>query len=180
MSPFERAMAFVLKYEGGYSNDPNDPGGETKWGISKRAHPELDIKNLTLEEAKRIYYTDYWLPSGAADMPEALAIAHMDTSVNLGVGRAKKLLSEAGGDLERYLALRLNFYTTLSTWAHFGKGWTRRVADLLRYVDEEREGKRLKIHQDGQFASALEIPAGKRAVIAVEPDGSINRDIRGS
>ncbi len=45
----------VFPHEGGYTNDPRDPGGETNWGISKRAYPNLDIKNLAMEEAKRIY-----------------------------------------------------------------------------------------------------------------------------
>jgi len=56
---FERCIAFVLRHEGGYVNDPRDPGGETKYGISKRAYPGLDIKNLTEEQAKEIYRQDY-------------------------------------------------------------------------------------------------------------------------
>ena len=55
MKDFDKALKFVLKWEGGYSNDPNDPGGETKYGISKRSYPELDISKLTLEQAKDIF-----------------------------------------------------------------------------------------------------------------------------
>lgn len=58
---FERAFSCVLQNEGVYVNDPSDSGGETKYGISKRSYPNLDIKNLTLEEAKKIYFCDYWL-----------------------------------------------------------------------------------------------------------------------
>ena len=57
---FLRAVKEVLKIEGGYVNNPNDRGGETKYGISKRAYPNVDIKNLTLDKAKQIYYNDYW------------------------------------------------------------------------------------------------------------------------
>jgi hypothetical protein len=61
---FERAVAFVLRHEGGYVNDPRDPGGETKYGISKRAYPRLDIKGLTEADAKEIYRRDYWEKAG--------------------------------------------------------------------------------------------------------------------
>ncbi|KWT77357.1 glycosyl hydrolase 108 family protein [Candidatus Magnetominusculus xianensis] len=57
---YTAAVRFVLDAEGGYVNDPDDPGGETKYGISKRAYPSLDIKSLTIEDAKRLYRRDYW------------------------------------------------------------------------------------------------------------------------
>lgn len=62
MSDFEESFQDVIGYEGGYVNDPNDKGGETKYGIAKRWYPDIDIKNLTLEEAKQIYWKDYWNP----------------------------------------------------------------------------------------------------------------------
>lgn len=62
MSPaFEKAIKRLFELEGGYSNHPSDRGGETKYGISRRAYPDLDIAGLTLEEAKQIYFRDYWL-----------------------------------------------------------------------------------------------------------------------
>jgi lysozyme family protein len=64
MSQFGPAITFVLENEGGYSNDANDPGGETNFGISKRAYPEIDIKNLTREGAIAIYQRDYWIFGG--------------------------------------------------------------------------------------------------------------------
>lgn len=60
MSNFERAFAEVIGFEGNYSNHPADKGGETKYGISKRAYPNVDIANLTLEGAKGLYWLDYW------------------------------------------------------------------------------------------------------------------------
>ena len=60
---FESIVQVVLKHEGGYVNDPDDSGGETNFGISKRAFPDLDIKNLTKEDAVKIYHDKYWKPS---------------------------------------------------------------------------------------------------------------------
>ena len=61
---FDDAFEALMAHEGGYANDPRDPGGETKYGISKRAYPAVDIRNLTLEAAKAIYKRDYWRPVG--------------------------------------------------------------------------------------------------------------------
>lgn len=58
---FKKAVGVLLAIEGGYANDPDDPGGETKYGISKRSYPNLDIKNLTIDNAINIYYKDFWI-----------------------------------------------------------------------------------------------------------------------
>ena len=58
---FREAIEVILKHEGGYVNDPVDPGGETNMGISKRAYPDLDIKGLTKQSVREIYYKDYCL-----------------------------------------------------------------------------------------------------------------------
>ena len=92
---FEKAISFTLKYEGGYVNNPNDPGGETKYGISKRKYPDLDIKNLSIEQAKEIYYNDYWIKPNIyriSKINPKLAIAVFDTHVN--TGRGVKLLQK--------------------------------------------------------------------------------------
>ena len=60
--PFEAAVNDVLGEEGGYVNNPADPGGETNWGISKRAFPQVDIKALTRDDAKALYRANYWDP----------------------------------------------------------------------------------------------------------------------
>ncbi|MEM5789119.1 MAG: glycosyl hydrolase 108 family protein [Syntrophobacteraceae bacterium] len=100
------AVAFekVLVFEGGYVCDPDDSGGETKYGISKRAYPHVDIKSLTLQDAREIYYRDYWQ---AARCPEIkyfdMAVKLFELAVNAGVARAVRILQEAvvllGGDL---------------------------------------------------------------------------------
>ena len=60
MSKFDEIIEVVLEHEGGYVNDPKDPGGETNFGIAKRSHPDVDIKNLTKEGDKEIYKEVYW------------------------------------------------------------------------------------------------------------------------
>lgn len=133
MSKFDACLAFTLSWEGGYVNNPADPGGETKYGISKRAYPKLDIANLTLEQARDIYYRDYYLPSGADALPMPLAVVHFDSAVHHGLSRAAVWLKDAGGDVQRYLGFRLEFFTTLPTFPTFGRGWARRVSALLKY-----------------------------------------------
>ena len=83
-----KAFKFVLRWEGGdrYTNDPKDPGGETKYGISKRAHPTLDIKHLTPEKALEIYLEKYWFPSGADDLDFPMCLLVFDTAFLCGVG----------------------------------------------------------------------------------------------
>ncbi|WP_457643075.1 glycoside hydrolase family 108 protein [Persephonella sp.] len=95
MTEFEKAFNIVLEKEGIYSNNPYDKGGETKYGISKRAFPEIDIKNLSIDKAKELYYKGYWIPSKAYLMPEPLAVMHFDTAVNTGVITANRILQRA-------------------------------------------------------------------------------------
>jgi len=89
---FEKSVDRVLVSEGGYVNDPNDRGGETKFGISKRAYPKVDIKNLTVNKAKEIYKRDYWDKVKADEiLSEHIAYEVFDTAVNMGVRTASKL-----------------------------------------------------------------------------------------
>ena len=99
---FKKAFKEIIGIEGGYSNNPDDKGGETKYGISKRAYPKLDIKNLTLKDAQDIYYRDYWCINNL-DYIEDLKIALevFDTGVNMGVKTASKMLQEALNLLNR-------------------------------------------------------------------------------
>lgn len=127
-----RAIAFVLKWEGGYVKDPHDPGGETNMGISKRSYPDLDIARLTRAEAVAIYQSDYWQASGADKLTWPLCLMHFDTAVNAGVTRANQLLQESAGNLVRYAALRLEFHVGLTNFSRYGAAWTRRVADVLK------------------------------------------------
>ena len=141
MNEFDKALKFVLKWEGGYSNDPNDPGGETKYGISKRSYPHEDIKNMTLERAKKIYYENYWLKVGCDKLPFPLNIVVFDTAVNMGRSRAGKFL-DASNDWRDYLLLRLYTYSKFKLAKLYFRGWSNRVLDLYMYVKKEmKEGK---------------------------------------
>lgn len=83
------ALLYVIENEGGYVNDPDDPGGETKYGITKRIFPEVDIKNLTKEQAMALYYTHYWIPSNLSAIKiKSVAIKMLDAAVNMGIRTA--------------------------------------------------------------------------------------------
>jgi len=97
MAYFDDCFDKLLGHEGGYVFNPADPGGETKWGISKRSYPNLDIKNLTVEDAKRIYWRDYWLRCGCEDLPRGLAFDVFDAAVNSGANQAARWLQTALG-----------------------------------------------------------------------------------
>ena len=131
-------IEFILKMEGGYVNNQKDPGGETKYGISKRAYPNVDIKNLTKNDAIAIYYRDYWLRCGANNFPFPLAACVMDTAVNMGVGRAKQFLRQTA-DWKEFIRLRREWYSKLvvknPTLSRFLRGWNNRLDHLTKFID---------------------------------------------
>lgn len=93
---FEKAFQYVIQNEGGYVFDKNDPGGATKYGISQRAYPTLNIKALTLDEAQKIYYCDYWLRGKFEQIPdENVATQVFDFAVNLGIRASTIVLQRA-------------------------------------------------------------------------------------
>lgn len=151
---FDEAFDKLIDHEGGYVNDPRDPGGETKFGISKRQYPNLDIKNLTRDDAKLIYRTDYWERAGCDQIDPAVAFNIFDAAVNSGIENSVRFMQRACGVADdghvgpvtlnavcsmpavrvvaRFNGERLDFLAKLSTFDHFGRGWTRRVASNLR------------------------------------------------
>lgn len=138
---FENFIPFVLEHEGGtYENDPDDPGGATKWGIDSRSHPGIDIKNLTKAEAVQIYFDSYWEPSGCEGLPPGLGEAQMDASVNCGPSRADKFLAASGGDAAKYNDERDAFYYRLAearpSMRKFLRGWLNRTKDLRAYIGD--------------------------------------------
>lgn len=99
MTPrFLAFMPFILEWEGGYDHDPDDPGGETKYGIDKRSHPAEDIRNLTRERATEIYWQEYWSKIRADLLPKGVGEVCMNIAVNAGYGRAAKWLQQAVGE----------------------------------------------------------------------------------
>jgi lysozyme family protein len=154
MSSFERALMFVLAQEGGYVNDPHDPGGETRYGISKRRYPAEDIRNLTIERARELYRRDYWDQNRCGELPGHMGLAVFDASVNGGapirwlqmavgasidgvIGPKTIAAAHACRDKPKtvrdMLASRMMYLTALNGWSRYGLGWTRRVVDLALY-----------------------------------------------
>lgn len=164
---FDEVFNRLIGHEGRFTNDPKDKGnwtsgrvgvGElkgTKFGISAMTYPHLDIKNLTLEEAKAIYLRDFWLRAASDQYDGAIAYQVFDAAVNHGIGNAIRFLQRAAGVVDDgivgpmtvravlamtvtdvlmlFNAERLEFYTKLSTWETYGKGWARRIVGNLRY-----------------------------------------------
>ena len=95
LETFDDIIEKVLEHEGGYVNDPADTGGETKYGISKKAYPDEDIKELTIERAKELYKRDYWNRFKIDSLPSRIRHIYFDMCVNMGGGRATKILQEA-------------------------------------------------------------------------------------
>ena len=150
---FDECFAKLIGHEGELSNHPADKGGMTKYGISQRAYPALDIAALTLDTAKEIYRRDYWDRAQCDRLHPDLAFQVFDGAVNSGIGNSIRWLQEASGvavdgvvgpltlrkvgDMEpsiiiaRYNGVRLKFMASLSTWDVFGRGWARRIAANL-------------------------------------------------
>jgi lysozyme family protein len=146
---FDHAVTHVIEREGGYVNDPRDPGGETKYGISKRTFPDLDIAALTIPQARDIYRARYWQPIRGDELPGPVAFVMFDCAVNQGVSRAVRtaqaVVNEAqdgvlgpmtlhalravspAAFVEQYQAERIMHYASLTTWRHYGRGWSRRA-----------------------------------------------------
>lgn len=156
---FEDIIVKVLHHEGGYVNDPKDPGGETNFGIAKRSHPDVDIKNLTEQKAKAIYKEHYWDRNKVESLPENLRHIYFDMCVNQGKGRAVKIIQRSanakganlkvdGGlgpktlaaindsnvELERVRAYRVKYYADLVTrkpdLEKFYYGWYKRALEV--------------------------------------------------
>lgn len=142
---YTKIINFIIQLEvgpyknGGYTNDPVDPGGETKWGISKQANPTVDIKNLTRDQAVEIYKTKYWKDEWEK-LGFPLAVCMMDTAVNGGNGQ--KMLEESGRNYIQFLQLRLARYAALiaknPALAKYRNGWNNRIRDLRRWIDEHK------------------------------------------
>lgn len=152
---FEKSYERVMPHEGGYVNDPRDPGGETNWGISKRSYPHLNIRELTREDAKAIYFEDFWRSIKPERYADGVQFQMLDFAINSGIGTAIRHLQKAvgvsddgqwgphsQGALARMsesdvimllIAERIEFMTYRKNWDAAGKGWMRRMAKNLRH-----------------------------------------------
>lgn len=150
---FDQAFEKLIGHEGGYVNHPQDPGGETKYGISKRSYPGEDIRNMTLERAKDLYRRDFWWAAGCDTVHDAVKFDLFDMAVNSGVKPAIRTLQKAAGVdddgiigpvtlqalgsmhparlVARFNGHRLRLMSSLATWNSFGRGWANRIAANL-------------------------------------------------
>lgn len=170
---FDSAFQVLIGHEGKYTDDRRDPGNwtggkvnqgvlkGTKYGIAANTYGDLDIINLTLDDAKFIYKRDFWdkmrLNELAACGYDDLAFNLFDAAVNSGVSRSVKFVQKAvraeedgqlgpltlrailatdrQGVAARFNGARLLFFADLGTWPTYSKGWARRVAKNLLDTD---------------------------------------------
>ena len=154
MTVFDQVFKMVVGSEGGYVNDPNDAGGETKYGISKRSYPSVNIPALTLESAKAIYLHDFWNKIKGDSLPPSLAALVFDAAINSGPSQAVRWLQMALGVaadgiigpvtlaavaaykpgwelMAKCQAQRILFMSGLDgEWDRYKKGWVERVQRL--------------------------------------------------
>lgn len=124
---FEAAVNAVLGEEGGYVNNPADPGGETNWGISKRAFPDVDIATLSRDDAKALYKAHYWDPLAKYGLVGIYQRIAFECAINQGLGKCKALLDASKGQLDWFQADRALAYIANKNFDTFGKGWLRRL-----------------------------------------------------
>ena len=163
---YDKCLETILHHEGGYVNHPQDPGGETNLGVTKRVYQEWggtkDMKDLTFDDVAPIYKKNYWDKMKCDDLPSGLDLCVFDFGVNAGPGRAAKYLQTLIGTvadggigpntlaklkeytdktgvketITNYQNERQDYYEKLSTFKTFGRGWTRRVEETTKLALE--------------------------------------------
>lgn len=136
---FNRCLNFVLVHEGGYTNDPSDPGGETNLGINKRDHPKENIKGMTRERAAEIYRSDYWDIIDGDTLPWPFDLLAFDSAVLYGPVKAREWIKSANQtvppNVNAFLAARcLRTFSIAQAnpkLRKFVRGWLNRIADLF-------------------------------------------------
>jgi len=159
---WQYCLETILHHEGGYVNHPEDPGGETNLGVTKRVYEEFggtkDMKDLTVEDVEPIYKKNYWDRVKADQLPSGLDLCVFDFGVNAGTGRSAKFLQGmigatqdgaigpatlakvnefvsiegVDGAIAEFQHRRQGYYEGLKTFATFGRGWTRRVTETTQ------------------------------------------------
>lgn len=166
---FEACMAEVFKHEGGYVNDPHDPGGETNMGIYKRSYPKENIRGMTRARAAQIYRRDFWDKLRCDELPDGLDLVAFDAAVNSGPSRGAKWLQQALGvaadgkvgmatigaakntyapaAVMRAIGFRRAFLKTLPTWERYKNGWNKRL-DSVEAVASAMAGHDVPVRPD--------------------------------
>ena len=157
---FEQCLALVLKEEGGYVDNPHDPGGMTNLGVTKKTYEawvnrtvdEAEMRGLTPDDVAPLYQRNYWDKVAANSLPVGVDYCLFDAAVNLGPSQAVKFIQralnvvvdgilgqqtiaaanqrDAAELVEQFCEERLQFMQSLSTWPTFGRGWQRRVEEV--------------------------------------------------
>ena len=159
---FDKCLELVLKHEGGFVNDPKDPGGATNLGMTQKTWEKWighkvsieDMKNLTVDDISPVYKSCYWGRVKSNHLPPGLDYCAFDASINSGVKQSSKWLQRSVGanddgivgsqtlkyvshcspvdSIHKFCDLRLTFLKTLKNWDHSGSGWNRRVDDVRK------------------------------------------------
>ena len=154
---YDKCLETILHHEGGYVNHPEDPGGETNMGVTKRVYEDFggtkDMKDLGFDDVAPIYKQNYWDRVKGDKLPTGLDLCVFDFGVNAGTGRSAKYLQALIGTtvdggigpntllavdtyveevgieeaIRGFQQKRQDFYESLDTFKTFGRGWTRRV-----------------------------------------------------
>ena len=160
LSNWQKSFELMLKSEGGYVNNPADPGGMTNLGVTKatwenwvgRESDEAEMRGLTPEKVEPLYKKKFWDAVRGDELPVGLDYLAFDFAVNAGPGRSIKIMQSAVGVtpdggfgpmtmaavqavdpvelIERFSQAKEDFYRSLNTFSTFGKGWLNRVADV--------------------------------------------------
>lgn len=147
---FETIINYIFNSEGGFSNNKNDKGGRTNFGITQATYNSWrkkqgllskDIKNITKDEAKQLYYEEFWIPTEASkieDLREGYLL--FDTAINSGPYEAKKLYEKSNGNIYKFLKNRKSFYDNFinknPNQEEFRQGWYNRLKDIENNMNE--------------------------------------------
>ncbi len=155
-NPFEYAVDLVVDLEGldKVTRDPDDPGGTTKFGIAQKFHPDVDVENLTRDQAVAIYRKEYWDKCHCDDMSWPLALFVFDSAVNQSPDDAIHMMQDAldltmdgvigpkttaamkraaAWYADRFMAIRAIRYTCSRNFSKYGEGWLTRVFTVARH-----------------------------------------------
>ncbi len=145
MADFNKAFDLVIGNEGGYVNDPSDPGGETKFGISKKSYPNLNIASLTTGQAREIYKSDFWDKiNGDMIASQRMANSIFDFGVNAGIGTSSQLAQkvvglETDGIIGKNTVAKLNVFDPELFVAVFAVEKVRRYIDICNKRPESKK-----------------------------------------
>lgn len=192
-SAIQNALPFILQWEGGFVDDPDDPGGRTNKGITQKTYngwrekhdlPPADVKDISDREVDEIYAEFYWVPPHCPELVRSLDLIQFDTAANMGVRRAIKVLQEAlhcepdgdFGPITAEAAERCDPFTTMLTYCDIREGFYRRLAERKPKLKKFLKGWLNRLNalraEVGLVRSApgLGVDFGDAAYIAKVPD----------